>query len=305
MIIIGGATATGKSGVAIELAKLINGEIVSADSMQIYKGMDIGTAKETRADVRQHLIDVVTPDTPFTVVDWREKAINAIKDIRSRGKTPIIAGGTGLYIDSLLYSMNYGGNVGEDKELKASLRLEFETKGAEYMHEKLRVLDPETANKVHANNVIRVLRALYVVISTGKPISSQHAELTPYEPFDFYVVTRDRQSLRERIDLRIAQMFDSGLEKEVAHLLENGYDFELQSMQAIGYKEWEDYFNGTATLQDVRELISRNTKAYAKRQETWFNNKKYDYAVKIAVENRSKTEIAKYIAENAKSINNQ
>lgn len=303
MIIIGGATATGKSGVAIELAKLINGEIVSADSMQIYKGMDIGTAKETRADVKQHLIDVVTPDTPFTVVDWREKAINAIKDIHSRGKTPIIAGGTGLYIDSLLYSMNYGGNGGEDEELKASLRLELDTNGAEYMHEKLRLLDPETANKVHANNVVRVLRALYVAISTGKPVSSQHAELMPYEPFDLYVVTRDRQSLRERIDIRITQMFDSGLEKEVANLLAEGYGFDLQSMQAIGYKEWKDYFDGTKTLSDTRELISRNTKAYAKRQETWFNNKKYDYAVKIAVENRSATEIAKYIAENAKSIN--
>ncbi len=303
MIIIGGATATGKSGVAIELAKLINGEIISADSMQIYKGMDIGTAKETHIDVKQHLIDVVFPNEPFSVVDWRERAINALDDIRARGKTPIIAGGTGLYIDSLLYSMNYGGNDGEDKELKESLRAELETHGAEYMHSKLNDLDQITAQKVHANNVVRVLRALYVAISTGKPISSQHAELTPYEPFDFYVITRERQSLRERIDLRISQMFDSGLKKEVANLLADGYGFDLQSMQAIGYKEWKDYFDGTKTLSDTRELISRNTKAYAKRQETWFNNKKYDYAVKIAVENNTATEIAKYIAENAKSIN--
>lgn len=305
MIIIGGATATGKSHVAIELAQLIDGEIVSADSMQIYKGMDIGTAKEISAPVKQHLIDIVAPNEPFTVVDWREKAINAIKDIRSRGKTPIIAGGTGLYIDSLLYSMDYGGSGEPDEELKNSLQKELSEYGAEHMHNRLSELDPITAQKVHANNTVRVLRALYVAIFTGKPASSQRAELAPYEPFDLYVVTRNRQNLRERIDLRIAQMFDCGLEKEVSILLANGYGFDLQSMQAIGYKEWKDYFDGSATLTDVRELISRNTKAYAKRQETWFNNKKYHYSVKLSADTDTASQIAEHIVKNAKSINKQ
>ena len=190
MIIVGGATATGKSSLAIELAKRIDGELISADSMQIYRGMDIGTAKEKDIPVRQLLIDVVDPNESFTVVDFKERAIVAIKEIRSRGKIPIIVGGTGLYMDSLLYKMEYGGGK-DNPELKQSLQKELDEKGALYMHDKLKELDPISAEKYHYNNTVRVLRALFVVLNTGKPISSQSAEFSPIEPVTMFITKRD------------------------------------------------------------------------------------------------------------------
>lgn len=274
MIIVGGATATGKSHLAIELAKRVGGELISADSMQIYRGMDIGTAKETKdLCVKQHLIDVVDPDVSFTVVDFRELAKEKIKEIRSRNNIPIIVGGTGLYIDSLLYKMEYGGGATENKELKRALESELEKYGAEHMHQKLRNLDPISAEKYHANNTIRVLRALYVVINTGKPISKQQAEFSPVEPVTMFITKRDRKLLRERITARIGKMVEEGLEGEVKALLDKGYTFNLQSMQAIGYKEWREYFEGNATIEEVKEQIDVNTRQYAKRQDTWFNNR--------------------------------
>ncbi len=274
MIIVGGATATGKSHLAIELAKRVGGELISADSMQIYRGMDIGTAKEAKdLCVKQHLIDVVDPDVSFTVVDFRELAKEKIKEIRSRNNIPIIVGGTGLYIDSLLYKMEYGGGATENKELKRALESELEKYGAEHMHQKLRNLDPISAEKYHANNTIRVLRALYVVINTGKPISKQQAEFSPVEPVTMFITKRDRKLLRERITARIGKMVEEGLEGEVKALLDKGYTFNLQSMQAIGYKEWREYFEGNATIEEVKEQIDVNTRQYAKRQDTWFNNR--------------------------------
>ncbi len=274
MIIVGGATATGKSHLAIELAKRIGGELISADSMQIYKGMDIGTAKE-KGDigVEQHLIDVVEPNEPFTVVDFRERAKEKIKEIRARGRVPIVVGGTGLYMDSLLYKMEYGGGATENEALKSQLERELAENGAEYMHQKLASLDPVSAEKYHCNNTIRVLRALYVVLNTGKPISSQQAEFSPVEPVLMFVTKRDRKLLRERITKRIDQMIEEGLEGEVRSLIAKGYDFTLQSMQAIGYKEWQGYFEGNLTLEEVKEQIDVNTRQYAKRQDTWFNNR--------------------------------
>ena len=277
MIIVGGATATGKSSLAIELAKRIDGELISADSMQIYRGMDIGTAKEKDIPVRQLLIDVVDPNESFTVVDFKERAIVAIKEIRSRGKIPIIVGGTGLYMDSLLYKMEYGGGK-DNPELKQSLQKELDEKGALYMHDKLKELDPISAEKYHYNNTVRVLRALFVVLNTGKPISSQSAEFSPIEPVTMFITKRDRAILRERITLRIDQMFAEGLAEEVRGLLEKGYGFELQSMQGIGYKEWKGYFEGEKTLEEVKEQIDINTRQYAKRQDTWFNNRYKDIA---------------------------
>lgn len=277
MIIVGGATATGKSHLAIELAKRLGGELISADSMQIYKGMDIGTAKE-KGDigVNQHLIDVVEPNEPFTVVDFRELATQKIAEIRSRGNVPIIVGGTGLYIDSLLYKMEYGGGATENIELKASLERELNENGAEYLHSRLKELDPVSAEKYHPNNTIRVLRALYVVLNTGKRISEQSAEFCPVEPVQMFVTKRDRKLLRERITLRIDKMIAEGLEQEVKGLLDKGYGFDLQSMLAIGYKEWKGYFEGTQTLDEVKEQIDVNTRQYAKRQDTWFNNRYKD-----------------------------
>ena len=272
MIIVGGATATGKSTLAIEIAKSIGGELISADSMQIYRGMDIGTAKEKNVAVNQLLIDVVEPCEPFTVVDFRARAIEAIKDIRSRGNVPIIVGGTGLYMDSLLYKMEYGGGK-DNPELKAGLERELEEKGAEYMHSRLKELDPVSADKYHHNNTVRVLRALFVVLNTGKTISSQSAEFCPVEPVTMFITKRERAILRDRITKRIDQMFDEGLEREVKALLDKGYDFDLQSMQGIGYKEWKGYFEGTKSIDEVKEQIDVNTRQYAKRQDTWFNNR--------------------------------
>ena len=274
MIIVGGATATGKSHLAIELAKRLGGELISADSMQIYKGMDIGTAKETGdIGVKQHLIDVVNPDEPFTVVDFKNLALEKISEIRSRGNIPIIVGGTGLYMDSLLYKMEYGGGATENLELKASLELELAEKGAEYMHARLKELDPISADKYHYNNTIRVIRALYVVLNTGKRISDQSAEFCPVEPVTMFITKRNRDLLRKRITLRIDQMIEEGLEAEVKSLLDKGYGFDLQSMLAIGYKEWKGYFEGEQTIDEVKEQIDINTRQYAKRQDTWFNNR--------------------------------
>lgn len=272
MIIVGGATATGKSTLAIELAKRLNGELISADSMQIYRGMDIGTAKEKDAPVPQHLIDVVDPDEPFTVVDFKDLATKKIKEIRDRGRLPIIVGGTGLYMDSLLYKMEYGGGS-DNPELKSRLEQELATYGAEYMHNKLRELDPVSADKYHYNNTVRVLRALFVALNTGKPISSQKAEFAPVEPVQMFITKRERAFLRERITARIDKMVEDGLEAEVKGLLDKGYGFNLQSMQAIGYKEWKGYFEGGICLEEVKEQIDVNTRQYAKRQDTWFNNR--------------------------------
>lgn len=282
MIIVGGATATGKSALAERLALDIGGETVSADSMQIYRGMDIGTAKDTATRVKLHLVDVVSPKTPFTVVDYRALASAAIKDVTLRGKQAVVVGGTGLYIDSLLYNMEYGGSGSENAELMSELRSELEARGSEYMHSRLASLDPVTAKKTHHNNTVRVLRALYVVLNTGKPVSAQSAELRPIEPFKFFILTEDRAVLREKIALRVDAMFAEGLENEVRALIDNGCDFSMQSMQAIGYKEWEAYFAHEITLDEVRERIVTNTRAYAKRQETWFNNRYKAFAVKVS-----------------------
>ena len=296
MIIVGGATATGKSSLAIELAKRIDGELISADSMQIYRGMDIGTAKEKDIPVRQLLIDVVDPNESFTVVDFKERAIVAIKEIRSRSKIPIIVGGTGLYMDSLLYKMEYGGGK-DNPELKQSLQKELDEKGALYMHDKLKELDPISAEKYHYNNTVRVLRALFVVLNTGKPISSQSAEFSPIEPVTMFITKRDRAILRERITLRIDQMFAEGLAEEVRGLLEKGYGFELQSMQGIGYKEWKGYFEGEKTLGEVKEQIDINTRQYAKRQDTWFNNRYKDIARFVDMDKPLDQAVAKLLNE--------
>lgn len=301
MIIVGGATATGKSTLAIELAKRIGGELISADSMQIYRGMDIGTAKEKNVAVNQLLIDVVEPNEPFTVVDFKERATEAIKDIRSRGKVPIIVGGTGLYMDSLLYKMEYGGGK-DNPELKAQLQSELEEKGAEYMHARLKELDPVSAEKYHYNNTVRVLRALFVVLNTGQPISSQSAEFAPVEPVTMFITKRERSILRERISLRIEQMFNEGLEEEVKALLDKGYDFELQSMQGIGYKEWKGYFKGEMTLDEVKEQIDINTRQYAKRQDTWFNNRYKDIARFVDMDSNDIQKIVDDLVKEHKSI---
>lgn len=281
MIIVGGATATGKSAFAESIAKKIGGELVSADSMQIYRGMDIGTAKDLSPAVKLHMVDVASPKEPFSVVDYKNLATEVVRDISSRGKEAVVVGGTGFYIDALLYEMDYGGSGEKDALLMSGLKDELKSKGAERMHALLTEVDPVTAEKVHFNNTVRVLRALYVYYSTGRRISDQHAEFKPIEPVKMFVLTEERSALREKIALRVDRMLADGLEKEVRGLLESGVDFGMQSMQGIGYKEWRQYFESQCGIGSVREAVIKNTNAYAKRQETWFNNRYKNFAVKI------------------------
>lgn len=282
MIIIGGPTASGKTALAALVAQTMHGEIVSADSMQIYTGMDIGTAKakDEELGVRQHLIDIVPPDTSFSVVDYRASAVAAIRDIEARGKLPIVAGGTGFYISSLLTEYGYGGDENAEG-LREELKKELENKGSQFFHDRLSALDPVAAAKIHPNNIKRVLRALEVCLSTSKPFSDQqNIKKNPVSPYMLFVLrTNDRQALRDKIDARVDKMLAEGLESEVRGLVfDKNLNFSMQSMQGIGYKEWRPRFETGAEVAAVAEEIKKNTRAYAKRQQTWFAHQ-YEDAV--------------------------
>lgn len=274
MIIIGGPTASGKTAVAAAVAKALNGEIVSADSMQVYKGMDIGTAKTSDAElgVRQHMVDVVEPFENFTVVDYRERAEEVIKDIEKRRKLPVVAGGTGFYITSLISECGYGNQ--SDPQIQAQLRGDLERLGAESLHKRLKELDPVSADKIHYNNTKRLIRALEVCLATGKPFSDQqNIRYNPVSPYIMFVISPERAQLYNNIEKRLDSMFEMGLEAEVRGLIEEkNLDFSMQSMQGIGYKEWKPYFEGECGIYDVFEAIKKNTKVYAKRQQTWFKH---------------------------------
>ncbi len=271
VIVIGGSTATGKTKLATALAKQIGGELVSADSMQIYKGMDIGTAKETEAQlgVPIHMIDIVSPKSEFSVVQYKEHALNAINYIKSRGKTPIVVGGTGLYVTGLLYKMEYGKQI--DPQIRLDLDAELLAVGREAMHAKLMHLDQISAKKIHYNNVKRMMRALEVCIGTGNKFSEQNTEKVLELDCKMYsLIAQNRDILLENIAKRVDIMVESGLQNEIETLLNNGVTFDMQSMQGIGYKEWRGFFAGQDNLQTVKDLIVKNTRAYAKRQDTWF-----------------------------------
>ena len=268
-IVIGGATASGKSGLAIEVAKRTNGEIIGADSMQIYKKMDVGTAKVTEEETQgvvHHLIDVVEPNETFSVAQYEKLAKTAIKDIENRGKTPIVCGGTGLYINSLIYDYQMSAY---DPKLRENLMRELDEKGLDYMYEKLLKLDP-LAENIHKNNVKRVIRALEVYLTEGKSVLDKNDKASTV-PHLMYAVDMPREVLYERINLRVDKMFADGLEDEVNSLIENEkLTFDMQSMQAIGYKEFNGYLNGEYDKNTLTELIKQHSRNYAKRQITWF-----------------------------------
>lgn len=278
LIIIAGPTASGKTATAVQLAKMLDGEIICVDSMQIYKKMDIGTAKVTKDEMQgipHYMIDVVEPNQPFSVSDFVSLAKEYIDKIISKNKQPILVGGTGLYFESLIYPFNFGESKSDDK-IKQDLLKELETKGAEYLHEKLKQIDPVDADKIHPNNTKRLIRALEIYQMTGSTKSNLSKEKKLQYDLDFYVLDWDRNTLYERIAKRVDIMFEMGLEKEVKSLLNQGITFDMQSMQGIGYKEFKDYFDGSATLEQVKEKIILNTRHYAKRQLTWF--RRYDFA---------------------------
>lgn len=282
LYVIAGPTASGKTAVAIELAKKINGEIVSADSMQVYKHMNIGTAKPTQAEmdgIPHYLLDVVAPDESFSVADYTQLATKAIDDILDRGRAPILAGGTGFYINAVIYGTEFTeteeGQHEKDNALrKAYINLANE-KGGEFIHQKLEALDPESAKAIHPNNIKRVARAISYCESTGQLFSvhnkAQKASVAKYD-VDFNVLSMPREILYDRINMRTLQMWEAGLVAEVEHLLSLGYDPKLASMQAIGYKETIKFIYGEYTKEEAIAQIQQSTRNYAKRQETWFRH---------------------------------
>lgn len=273
LIILTGPTAVGKTDLSIQLAKAVDAEIVSADSMQIYKYMDIGSAKVTEEEmqgVNHYLVDEIEPDMPFSVSEYKRMAEEYIDEISSRGKNVIVTGGTGLYLNSLIYDMDFG-KSDANQELREELNKELEENGPAYMYEKLVSLDKEAAERIHPNNTKRVIRAIEVAMS-GEKMNDFSKDLRynkKYRPI-IIVLNRDRQALYDRINLRVDIMLKNGLIEEVKGLLEKGYTKDMISMQGIGYKEIIKYFDGEYTLDEAIEIIKRDSRRYAKRQLTWF-----------------------------------
>lgn len=274
IIIIAGPTASGKTKLSVDLAKAINGEIISADSMQIYKGMDIGTAKIRKSEmdgIVHYLVDDIEPDERYTVSDFKTRAEEYIEDIIRRGKVPIIVGGTGLYINSILYELNMK-NGETNFEIRNKLEELAKVKGNVFMHEKLKEIDPISSERIHPNNVKRVIRAIEVFETTGKLFSDQYdfRKLNDkYNPI-YFCLTMDRKKLYNRINMRIDMMLEEGLIEEVKTLINNGFDIKLPSMQGLGYKEIISYLNDEITLEEAIYLLKRDTRRFAKRQLTWF-----------------------------------
>jgi len=300
MYIIAGATATGKTAVALELAKKIGGEIISADSMQVYRGMNIGTAKPTieeMAGIPHHLIDVVNPDEAFSVAQFQKMAQCAIEEIYRRGNVPILAGGTGFYINAVLYGANFPENNEHEEELRVQFTALAQEKGADFLHKKLTELDSAYAQTVHANNVKRVARALAYCEASGKLFSEYNRiqkEKKPLFNAEFYVLSTEREILYERINARTNTMFKAGLIDEVQNLLEKGYHKGLAAMQGIGYKETVQIICGEVSRKDAIDAIQQATRNYAKRQETWFKNQTSNASI-INTEENSTKEIAEKI----------
>ena len=273
IIAVTGATASGKSALSMELAKHYSAEIVCMDSMQIYQGMDIGTAKpspEERQAVRHHMLDIVAPSENYTVADYAERATTVIRDILRRGKMPLLVGGTGLYLKALMHGLSLGVSR-SDPAIRARLEsISDEPGGRQKLHDMLRQVDEASANKLHPNDLRRVIRAIEVYELTGMPLSQTRQE----ENSEFSVlplaIRMERETLYQRIEKRVDTMLDIGLVDEVQRLLEEGVSPEAQSMQGIGYKELVPVLGGLVPLQKAREQIILNTKHYAKRQETWF-----------------------------------
>lgn len=272
VLVICGATASGKTALSVACAQKFNGEIISADSMLVYRGMDIGTAKPTmeeRNGIPHYMIDVISPKAPFSVSDYEKMALPILERILAEGRIPIICGGTGFYVNSLLYKRQFG-NVGANPEIREKYERLTEEMGKEYVHAILREKDPESAQKLHFNDVKRVIRALEIYEVTGKAKSLQ--DDTPTPRFDFVSVSIEypREILYHRINLRVEEMFQNGLIDEVQGLLKGGVTEDMQSMQGIGYKEVAEGLRIGANVGKIKELIKKNTRNYAKRQQTFF-----------------------------------
>jgi len=302
VIVITGPTASGKTKVSIELAKRINGEIISADSMQIYKYMDIGTAKVTEEEkqgIMHHLLDIVDPRQTFSVAEFKELALQCIREITQKGKNPIIAGGTGLYINALIYNVQFS-EADIDENLRKALEKEALEKGNEYLYEKLAKIDPVKASQIHKNNLKRIIRALEVYEKTKKAPSyheSMSMKVPPEYNFIVFGINMKREVLYDRINRRVDMMMESGLVEEVENLYRHDMLGET-AIQGLGYKEIIWYLRGEATLDEAVRILKRNTRRYAKRQMTWF--KRIDGIIWINVDELTEPEeitkkIIKYI----------
>ena len=282
--IITGPTATGKSLISFYLAKRIGGEIVNCDSIQLYKYMDIGSAKpsqEFMARVPHHLYSVVDPDESMTVAKYQEMALNSIDDIISRGKTPIVCGGTGLYLNSIIYDMNFGAEADDDSR-REELEKTASERGSVYMHQYLEALDPDAASRIHPNNVRKVIRAIEAY-EYGRGIGDlSNLKFNNDYDFKFFALNMDRAWLYKRINERTLKLIHDGLVREVSELIARGYSIDLPSMKGIGYKEIVGYLYGECDLDTATQEIQKNTRHYAKRQLTWL--KRYDFANWINIE---------------------
>lgn len=276
ILVIVGPTASGKTRMAVELAQRHNGEVISADSMQIYRTMDIGTAKPTKEEmggIPHHMIDVADPEEDFSVARYVEMAAQCVDDVLARGKLPIVAGGTGLYIDSLLSGRTFA-PFSPDSALRGELERELAEKGGPAMLEELSKVDPEAAQRLHPNDHKRIIRALEVYRSTGKTITQHNREtqaIPPrYDALTIGLAFQDRQAMWRRIDQRVDEMVAAGLEDEVRRLLTSGISPKCTAMQAIGYKEFTQALSGEMTWQEAADLVKLRSRQYAKRQLTWF-----------------------------------
>lgn len=279
LIILTGPTAVGKSSLSISLAIRINAEIISADSMQVYKGMDIGTAKikpEEMGEVAHYLIDELEPDEEFNVVKFKQMARLYMEQIYAKDKIPVLVGGTAFYIQAILYDIDFDESE-NDSTYREYLTELARQMGNEYLHNLLLELDPESAEAIHPNNLKRVIRALEYHKQTGKKISEhnkeQKAKESPYN-YCYFVLNRDRAALYDSINKRVDQMMEEGLLNEVKSLKEAGYSRELVSMQGLGYKELLAYLDGECSLEEAIEILKRDTRHFAKRQLTWFKHER-------------------------------
>ena len=274
LLIILGPTATGKSALAIKLTAELNGEIISADSMQVYRGMDIGTAKPSKEElesVPHHLINIINPDEPWSVADFLEQANKLIAEILKRGKLPIIVGGTGLYLNSFLMGFSFPITPAKPK-IRSRLEALAKEKGNEFLWKKLNSIDPKTAKRLSINDKKRVIRALEVYEATGKPISKLQKKSPIKDKYNLILIglNMEREKLYEDINHRVENLLERGLVEEVGSLVKSGYNKTLPSMQALGYKEVIDHIEGKADLPETVELIKKRTRNFARRQMTWF-----------------------------------
>lgn len=271
LLVICGATASGKTSLAVECAKRLNGEVISCDALLVYRGLNIGTAKPTREEmggIEHHLIDVADPTDGFTVHDFERLALDAVADISARGKVPVLCGGTGFYLNAVLFQSGFG-NAAADEGVRAKYNAIAAEKGKEYLHGLLQEVDAESAAVLHPNDVKRVVRALEIYELTGKKKSDQQDGRVPRFPYEAFAFDYPREVLYERIDRRAAQMFEEGLVEEVRGLLASVPE-NAQCMQAIGYKEVVEGMKNGDNQSTMRDIVQKNTRNYAKRQLTFF-----------------------------------